>query len=141
MPRKELTQQQENFCKLYIKYGIAPKAYKEAYPKAVNWKKSTVDTEASRMLNNPKISTRIDELNEQATSTLMQSTKISHRKLLETALQTMIECNTPAERQHFVSLIKMLFQKEGLLSENTNNIQVNIQNNQTVGEVTDYLDL
>lgn len=93
------------------------------------------------MLNNPKISTRIDELNEQATSTLMQSTKISHRKLLETALQTMIECNTPAERQHFVSLIKMLFQKEGLLSENTNNIQVNIQNNQTVGEVTDYLDL
>ena len=46
MPRKELTQQQENFCKLYIKYGIAPKAYKEEYPKAVNWKKSTVDTEA-----------------------------------------------------------------------------------------------
>ena len=140
MPRKELTQQQENFCKLYVKYGIAPKAYMEAYPKAKNWKKSTVDTEASRMLNNPKISTRIDELNDHATSVLMQSTQLSHRKLLETALQTMLECNTPAERQHFVSLIKMLFQKEGMLQpQNQVNIQVN--NNTVVGEVTDYLDL
>lgn len=140
MPRKELTQQQENFCKYYIETGIAPKAYMKAYPKSEKWKKSTLDSEASRMLNNPKISTRIDELNEQATSTLMQSTKISHRKLLETALQTMIECNTPAERQHFVSLIKMLFQKEGMLSPESVT-QINIQNNTTVNEVTDYLDL
>ena len=70
----------------------------------------------------------------------MESTKLNKRKLLETALQAMEECNTPAERQHFVSLIKMLFQKEGMLQPQTA-LQVNIQNNTVVGEVTDYLDL
>ena len=136
-----LTQQQENFCNLYVKYGISRKAYLEAYPKSQNWTPSAVDCEASKMLNNPKISQRVNELNEQKTSTLMQSTKISHRKLLETALQTMMECNTPAERQHFVSLIKMLFQKEGLLSENNNNININVNNNTCINEVSNFLDL
>ena len=140
MPRKNLTQAQENFCRYYVEMGIAPKAYMKAYPKAENWKKSTLDSEASKMLNNPKISTRIDELNEQKTSTLLQSTKISHRKLLETALQTMLECNTPAERQHFVSLIKLLFQKEGMLQPE-NVTQINIQNNTVVNEVSDFLNL
>lgn len=135
-----LTQKQENFAQLYVKYGISRKAYLEAYPKSQKWTLSAVDCEASKMLNNPKVSQRIDALNEQKTSVLMQSTKLSHRKLLETALQTMLECNTPAERQHFVSLIKMLFQKEGMLQpQNQVNIQVN--NNTVVGEVTDYLDL
>jgi len=135
-----LTQQQEDFCKLYVKYGISRKAYLEAYPSSKDWKENSIDCAASKLLNNTKVSQRIDELNEQATSALMQSTKISHRKLLETALQTMIECNTPAERQHFVSLIKMLFQKEGMLSPESVT-QINIQNNTTVNEVTGYLDL
>ena len=144
MTRKKLanglTQQQEDFCKLYVKYGIAYKAFIEAYPSAKKWTRNSADAKASNLLNNNKIEARVNELNEQATSTLMQSTKISHRKLLETALQTMIECNTPAERQHFVSLIKMLFQKEGMLSPESVT-QVNIQNNTTVNEITGYLDL
>jgi len=143
MPRKELTQQQENFCKLYIKYGIAPKAYKEAYPKAVNWKKSTVDTEASRMLNNPKISTRIDELNEQATSTLMQSTKLNQRKLLESALYILEDCqHTPSQYANAINVLKLLYSQQGMMPS-SNNQQINIQvnNNTVVGEVTDYLDL
>lgn len=144
MTRKKLpnglTQQQEDFCKYYVKYGISRKAYMEAYPKSQKWTLSAVDCEASKMLNNPLISQRIDALNEQKTSVLMQSTKISHRKLLETALQTMLECNTPAERQHFVSLIKLLFQKEGMLTAE-NVTQVNINNNTTVNEVIGFLDL
>ena len=135
-----LTQQQENFAKLYVKYGISRKAYLEAYPKSQKWTQSAVDCEASKMLNNPKVSQRIDTLNEQKTSALLQSTKISHRKLLETALQTMLECNTPSERQHFVSLIKLLFQKEGMLQPETVT-QINIQNNTVVNEVSDFLNL
>lgn len=140
MPRNELTQQQENFCQLYIKYGIGAKAYLEAYPKSKNWKRNTLDCEVSRALNNPKINARISELNDQKTSALLQSTKLNKRKLLETALQAMEECNTPAERQHFVSLIKLLFQKEGMLQPETA-LQVNIQNNTVMGEVSDYLGL
>jgi hypothetical protein len=144
MTRKKLpnglTQQQEDFCKHYVNIGIGSEAVKKAYPKSKNWKRNTLDCQVQKLLNNELINHRINELNEQKTSALLQSTKISHRKLLETALQTMIECNTPAERQHFVSLIKMLFQKEGMLQpQNQVNIQVN--NNTVVGEVTDYLDL
>lgn len=140
MPRNELTQQQENFCQLYVKYGIGAKAYLEAYPKSKNWKRNTLDCEVSRALNNPKISTRVAELNEQKTSALMNSTKLNKRKLLETALQMLEDTNTPAERTHAVSLIKLLFQKEGMLQPESVT-QINIQNNTVVGEVTDYLDL
>lgn len=144
MTRKKLlnglTQQQEDFCKEYVKCGIAFKAYQKAYPASLNWTRNSIDSKASNLLNNSKIEARINELNEQATSALMNSTKLSHRKLLETALQTMLECNTPAERQHFVSLIKLLFQKEGMLQPETVT-QINIQNNTVVNEVSDFLNL
>lgn len=144
MTRKKLpnglTQQQEDFCKAYVKYGISRKAYMEAYPKSKAWKGSAVDCEASKMLNNPNISQRINELNEQATSVLMESTKLNKRKLLETALQMLEDTNNPAERTHAVSLIKILFQKEGMLQPESVT-QVNIQNNTVVGEVSDYLNL
>ena len=140
MTERKLTQQQENFCKLYVKYGIGRKAYEEAYPKSKNWKDSTINAEVSRALNHPLISTRIAELNEQATSVLMKSTALNKRKLLETAIQMLEDTNNPAERQHAVSLIKLLFQKEGMTSPEAA-IQVNIQNNTVMGEVSDYLNL
>lgn len=140
MPRNELTQQQENFCKFYVDIGIGSKALIKAYPKAEKWKRNTIDCQVQKLLNNPKINHRINELNEQKTSALMQSTKLNKRKLLETALQAMEECNTPAERQHFVSLIKLLFQKEGMLQPETVT-QINIQNNTVVNEVSDFLNL
>jgi hypothetical protein len=139
-PRTGLTEQQETFCQEYVKNPVMYQAYVKAYPKALNWKRSSVDPEASRLLDNPKINTRISEIMNAQESALLRSTTLNKRKLLETALQTMIECNTPAERQHFVSLIKMLFQKEGMLSPESVT-QVNIQNNTTVNEVTGYLDL
>ena len=140
-PRTGLTEQQEIFCQEYFKNPIMYQALIKAYPKAKNWTRNAADSQASRMLDNPKINARLCELSEAANSTLLKSTTLNRRKLLETALNTMIECNTPQERQHFVSLIKMLFQKEGMLQPQTA-LQVNIQNNNTVvGEVTDYLDL
>lgn len=135
-----LTQQQENFCKLYVKYGISRKAYMEAYPKSQKWTQSAIDCEASKMLNSPKVSQRIAQLNEQKTSVLMKSTALNKRKLLETALQMLEDTNNAGERQHAVSLIKLLFQKEGMLQPESVT-QVNIQNNTTVNEVISYLDL
>ena len=144
MTRKKLanglTQQQEDFCHHYVNLGIGNKALLKAYPSAKNWKQNSIDCQVQKLLNNPLIDHRITELNEQKTSALMNSTKLNHRKLIETALEAMNECNTPAERQHFVSLIKMLFQKEGLLQPQTA-VQVNIQNNTVVQELTEYLDL
>ena len=144
MTRKKLpnglTQQQEDFCKEYVKCGIAFKAYQKAYPTSLNWTRNSIDSRASNLLNNSKIEARVNELNEQATSTLMNSTKLNKRKLLETALQMLEDTNTPAERTHAVSLIKLLFQKEGMLQPE-NVTQVNIQNNTVVNEVSDFLNL
>ena len=137
---KELTQQQENFCKYYVDIGIGSQAYIKAYPKAVNWNRNSLDCQVHKMLSNPKIDHRINELNEQKTSVLMQSTKLNKRKLLETALQMLQDTNNPQERGHAVNLIKLLFSKEGMTSPESVT-QVNIQNNNTVTEITNYLDL
>ena len=144
MTRKKLanglTQQQEDFCKYYVDIGIGYNALIKAYPKAKNWKRNSIDCQVQKLLNNTLIDHRIAELNEQKTSALMNSTKLNKRKLLETALQMLEDTNTPAERTHAVSLIKLLFQKEGMLQPE-NITQINIKNNTVVGEVTDYLDL
>ena len=135
-----LTQQQENFVQAYFKCGIGRKAYRIAYPSSVNWKDENVDSQASRLLNNSKVNTRLAQLNEAAESTLKQSTTLNKRKLLETALQMLEDTNNPVERTHAVSLIKLLFQKEGMLQPETVT-QVNIQNNTVVNEVSDFLNL
>ena len=83
---------------------------------------------------------RIEELNEKKTSALLNSEKLSHRKLIETALQMLEDTNNGAERQHAVALLKMLFQKEGLLQPQTQ-VNVNVNNSNTVNEVIGYLDL
>ena len=140
MPRNELTQQQENFCKAYIKYGIGYKAYLEAYPTCKDWKRNSIDVAATKLLNNAKISHRLNELNAQIESTLQTSTTLNKRKLLETALQMLEDTNNPAERTHAVSLIKLLFAKEGM-TQPANQVNIQVNNNTVVGEVTDYLDL
>ena len=107
---------------------------------AKKWKENSIHCQVQKLLTKPLINHRIEELNEEKTSVLMSSTNLNKRKLLETALQMLEDTNNPAERTHAVSLIKMLFQKEGMLQPQTA-IQVNLQNNTTVNEITNYLDL
>lgn len=144
MTRKKLanglTQQQEDFCKYYTDIGIGYKALLKAYPNTTKWTRASADSYVQKLLNNTLIMTRINELNEQKTSVLMQSTKLNHRKLLETALQMLEDTNNPAERTHAVSLIKLLFAKEGL-TQPANQVNIQVNNNTVVGEVADYLDL
>ena len=140
MPKKNLTPKQEMFCQLYVKYGIGAKAYLEAYPTSKDWKRSTLDCEVYKMLEHPHITHRIEELNEQKISALQKSEKLNRRKLIETALQMLEDTNNPAERAHAVSIIKMLFQKEGMLQPQTN-ITINNSNTMAVNEVSNFLDL
>ena len=140
MPKKNLTPKQEMFCQLYVKYGIGAKAYMEAYPTSKDWKRNTLDCEVYKMLEHPHIAHRIEQLNEQKISALQKSEKLNRRKLLETALQMLEDTNNPAERAHAVSLLKLLFAKEGMTQpQNTVNVQVN--NNTITAEVSDYLNL
>jgi phage terminase small subunit len=57
----DLTPKQEQFCLKYIELGNASEAYRQSYD-AENMKPETVNREAFALLENPKITTRINEL-------------------------------------------------------------------------------
>lgn len=63
----ELTQKQENFCLTYIETGNASEAYRKAYNTAKASEKSVWEL-ASKMLDNPKVISRLEALREQAAS-------------------------------------------------------------------------
>uniref|UniRef100_Q0I4P9 Terminase small subunit n=1 Tax=Histophilus somni (strain 129Pt) TaxID=205914 RepID=Q0I4P9_HISS1 len=59
----KLTPKQENFCWKYIETGNAHTAYIKAYDVySLDWKKDWTYTEASNLLNNPKITQRLEEI-------------------------------------------------------------------------------
>lgn len=58
----KLTQKRETFARLYVEYGDASKAYREAFPASQKWKDAAVHVAASRLLSDAKVSLRIEEL-------------------------------------------------------------------------------
>ena len=60
-----MTQKQENFCLAYIETGNASEAYRKAYNAAGSSEKSVWEL-ASKMLDNPKVISRLEALREQA---------------------------------------------------------------------------
>jgi phage terminase small subunit len=62
--RQHLTPKQEQFAQAYVESGYASTAYKRAY-KADNMRESAVYTEASRLLDNPKVAARVQEIQDQ----------------------------------------------------------------------------
>jgi phage terminase small subunit len=57
-----LTPKQEHFCQKYIETGNASEAYRQAYKVRPSTKEETVWQAASRLLNDAKVSPRLDEL-------------------------------------------------------------------------------
>jgi len=60
-----LTQKQEKFCLSYMETGNASEAYRQSYD-AGKMKPETVNREAKKLLDTPKIATRIGELRKAA---------------------------------------------------------------------------
>ncbi|TPH22906.1 terminase small subunit [Haemophilus haemolyticus] len=56
-----LTPKQEKFCQLYIELGNASEAYRQSY-NCSKMTTKTVNEEAARLLNNPKITARVEGL-------------------------------------------------------------------------------
>jgi len=57
----KLTEKQEKFCKAYIETGNSAEAYRSAYNTA-NMKLESVHREAKRLMDNPKVATRVAKL-------------------------------------------------------------------------------
>lgn len=56
-----LTPKQDNFCRLYIELGNASEAYRQAYD-ADDMNQNTVNKNASVLLENPKVATRLEQI-------------------------------------------------------------------------------
>lgn len=88
-----LTQKQENFCLAYVETGNASEAYRQSYD-ASKTKPENIAAEASRLLANPNISTRVEELRAIA----VEKTAITVQDLikeLEEARQAALGAETP----------------------------------------------
>ena len=59
---KKLTDKQERFCQLVVKYGNQSKAYREAYDVKESTKQTTCDVNASKMMSDTNILQRVEEL-------------------------------------------------------------------------------
>ena len=78
MKDKQLTQNQELYCQARLRGLSQRAAYREAYPRSQKWKDSAVDSAASRLESNSKVSARLEALNKQAA----KKSRISKSKLL-----------------------------------------------------------
>jgi len=58
----KLTQKRETFARLYVEYGDASKAYREAFPSSQGWKPESVHRKAHELLKDVKVLARIEEL-------------------------------------------------------------------------------
>ena len=137
-----LTQAQECFLQEYLKTSNGYQSYIKAYPNAKKWKRNSVDCKASLLLDNEKIQQRISEHNAKVESTLLKSTTLNKRKILNEIIELQQNCKQSGNGQNPTQLqaLRLLAQVAGLLTESPQ-VQVNIQNNTVVGEVSDYLNL
>src|SRR5712691_6665146 len=63
--RGELTLKQERFCQAFMEYGNQSKAYRTAY-EVENMGPRSIAVAASRLMDDPQVARRIEELKDQA---------------------------------------------------------------------------
>ena len=61
----ELSQQREQFCRVYVETDNGSEAYRQAYPRSRHWKPQAVHVAASKLLANDKVAVRVSELQAQ----------------------------------------------------------------------------
>lgn len=95
MATDELTAQQEAFCLAYLETGNAAESYRRAYNKDPNARDEWLYVSASQLLDNPKVSIRVAELQEQARKLSLYSVKAAFDEL-EQARQLANETKNPS---------------------------------------------
>ena len=120
----KLTIKQENFCNYYVECGNASEAYRRAY-NAVNMKDKTIWERASKLLNEYKVSTRVEELRRQANDMAKITKERILKELSNMAFSSISEMhNTWIERKEFDKLTYS--QKASIKSISTKVLKKNI---------------
>lgn len=80
-----LTPKQERFCQnLEVKRMSQRAAYIDAYPKAKDWKPSTIDENACRLANSSKILSRREELRQEQSEEIAREAKWTRQDAFKT---------------------------------------------------------
>jgi phage terminase small subunit len=83
---RQLTQKQENFCLLFVESGHAADSFREAYGSEGN--RATCMREAHRLLQNPRVRQRIEELRAAASERAEISVADVIRELWDNAMKS-----------------------------------------------------
>lgn len=87
MTEIKLTPKQEKFCQLYVELSNASEAYRQSYD-ADSMNENTVNREASALLDNHKVATRIEQIQKEH--------KKRHNITIDTLLLELEEARTAA---------------------------------------------
>lgn len=86
---RKLTDVQREFCRLYVEYSNATRAYREAYGKSSEVKESTCRSNASKLLTNTNILTEIERIRSEIDKAAVLSLQ-EKRKFLANVIRTPI---------------------------------------------------
>ena len=93
-----LTPKQERFCQnLEIRRMSQRAAYIDAYPKAANWKPSTVDEKACVLANSGKILVRREELRQEEKEKISQEAKWTRQDAFKTLNKLIVKAEQEIE--------------------------------------------
>lgn len=93
-----LTPKQERFCQnLEIRRMSQRAAYIDAYPKAANWKPSTVDEKACVLANSAKILTRREELRDEEKEKISKEAKWTRQDAFKTLNKLIVKAEQEIE--------------------------------------------
>lgn len=81
-----LTAKQEKFVRELVKGKSQRAAYKVAYPASKKWKESAIDSQASRLMANSKVSARYDELQKKVDEKVTYDVAEIRKLIIETEL-------------------------------------------------------
>ena len=90
--KNRITKQQEIFVQSLIEGDSQRKAYIKAYPSRKKWKDNSIDCEASKMFNQPKIKQWYDDLLQQVREEETKKTMWTREQSIET-LRYVIDIN------------------------------------------------
>lgn len=85
----DLNPKQEKFCQLYVELGNASEAYRQAYNSTAKYE--SVNVSASKLLSEPKVSLRVEQIRE--------ATRANHNITLSDILRELEEARSAALSQ------------------------------------------
>ena len=109
----KLTIKQEKFAQAYVETGNASEAYRTAYPRSQNWKPTSVEVNASKMLADTKVLLRIEQLRSEHRA----RHDVTIDSLTEDARDAIELAKIEGSPAAYVSAITLIAKLHGLLTE------------------------